>query len=66
MTRDEWVRRYVSSMKDGGSTLAEQELVDNAEARCEETERSYDTDPASWEAPEIIAEEDLNTERLSR
>lgn len=63
MTRDEWVRRYVSAMKAGGSAWTEQELVDKAEAGCDETERAYDTDPASWETPEIIAEEDLETER---
>lgn len=66
MTRDEWVQRYVSAMKAGGSARTEQELLDTAEAGCDETERSYDTDAASWEAPEIIAEEDLETERLSR
>jgi hypothetical protein len=63
MTRNEWVQRYVSAMKAGGSHLSDQHLKDRAEASCDATEQAGDADPDSWESPEVIAQEDLDAER---
>ena len=63
MTRSEWVQRYVSAMKAGGSQLPEQHLIDRAEAGCDASDEAGDTDPQNWEAPEIIADEDLEAHR---
>lgn len=55
----------MSAMKAGGSRLSDRELVDKAEAGCDETERNHTADVDSWEDPEIIADEDLEIEGRS-
>jgi hypothetical protein len=62
MIRDEWIRRYVSAMKAGGSPLQDWHLVARAEQGCDATEQTNGPDPDFWEDPEIIASEDLVSE----
>ncbi len=63
MTRNEWVQRYVSAMKAGGTHLPHQHLIDRAEASCDATEQAGGIDPECWETREIIAQEDLEADR---
>lgn len=62
MTRDEWVQRYVIAMRAGGSALPEQHLIARAEAGCDATEQAGGIDHDLWEAPEAVAEEDLDAD----
>lgn len=59
MTRSEWVQRYVSAMRACGSDIPDDHLRDRAEAACDATEQAGWTDPATWEAPESIAQEHM-------
>ncbi|WP_333997596.1 hypothetical protein [Burkholderia gladioli] len=63
MTLDEWVQRYVIAMRAGGSALPDLNLIARAEAGCDATEQASGVDPDLWEAPEAIAEEDLDADR---
>lgn len=63
MTREEWIQRYVSAMKAGGSELTDEYLTARAEQSCDATEATGGPDPDSWEDPEVIADEDLEAEK---
>lgn len=62
MTRDDWIRRYVAAMRAGGSQLPDWQLLARAESGCDATEQTGSLDPDFWEAPEVIAEEDLESD----
>lgn len=65
MTRNEWIQRYVSAMKAGGSLQPDDHLIEIASAGCDASEQAGDTNPAHWEAPERIADEHLEGEGQS-
>lgn len=62
MTRTEWVQRYVSAMRAAGSTFSDDHLIDRAEAACDATEQAGWESPETWEAPETVADEDMEAE----
>lgn len=60
--RDEWTERYVAAMIAGGSCYDERYLRDRAEWTNDATEELGALNPEDWESPEVIAEEDLESE----
>ncbi|ART61466.1 hypothetical protein CBP36_21090 (plasmid) [Acidovorax carolinensis] len=59
MTRAEWITRYAARMVQGRSWMTEAQAVASAEGRADASEQAGDTNPDDWEAPEVVAEEDL-------
>lgn len=62
VTREEWIRRYATHMVQGGSWMTEDQAIASAEGRADASEQAGDTNPDAWEAPEVVAEEDLASE----
>lgn len=62
MTRQEWIDQYVAAMIAGGSELPEVSLRARAEEDSDSTEELGCTNPDDWEAPSVVAKENLQAE----
>ena len=59
MTRDEWIKRYVARLLQGGTWMTEGEAIASAEAGAEASEQAGHINPDEWEGPEPLADEHL-------
>lgn len=63
MTRDEWIKRYAAHMVQGGSWKTLAEAIATAERGADASEQAGNVNPDEWESPEVVADEDLASER---
>lgn len=62
MTEREWIHRYAARLVARGSALTFDQAADHAEAGCRATAESFSEDLDDWEAPETVADEDIESE----
>lgn len=62
MTEREWIHRYAARLVGQGSSLTFDQAMDHAGAGCRATVESFSEDLDDWEAPETVADEDIESE----